>query len=87
MINNDPRHIKDAETFLAHGHRKRYSAKSTIIYAGDKADILYYVVKGTVSVLVEDRKNSKEMIVAYLNPGEFFGEMGCLLYTSDAADE
>lgn len=76
MINNDPRHIKDAETFLAHGHRKRYSAKSTIIYAGDKADILYYVVKGTVSVLVEDRKNSKEMIVAYLNPGEFFGEMG-----------
>ena len=52
MINNDPRHIKDAETFLAHGHRKRYSAKSNIIYAGDKADILYYVVKGTVSVLV-----------------------------------
>ena len=76
MINNDHRHIKDAETFLAHGHRKRYSAKSTIIYAGDKADILYYVVKGTVSVLVEDRKNSKEMIVAYLSPGEFFGEMG-----------
>jgi CRP/FNR family cyclic AMP-dependent transcriptional regulator len=52
MINNDPRHIEDAETFLTHGHRKRYGAKSTIIYAGDKADILYYVVKGTVSVLV-----------------------------------
>lgn len=75
-MNKVYKHIENIETFLAHGHRKRYAAKSTIIYAGDKADILYYVVKGTVSVLVEDKKNSKEMIIAYLDPGEFFGEMG-----------
>ena len=76
MIIGNPTHIEDVENFLAHGHRRRYPAKSTIIYAGDKADTLYYVVKGTVCVLVEDTKNRKEMIVAYLNPGEFFGEMG-----------
>ena len=75
MINN-PKHIEDVERFLAHDNRRRYPAKTTIIYAGDRADMLHYVVKGTVCVLIEDKKNSKEMIVAYLNPGEFFGEMG-----------
>jgi len=76
MINNNPKHIEDVERFLAHGNRRRYPVKTTIIYAGDRADMLHYVVKGTVCVLIEDKKNSKEMIVAYLNPGEFFGEMG-----------
>ena len=76
MINNDPRHIKDAETFLAHGHRKRYSAKSTIIYAGDKADILYYVVKGTVSVLVEDRKKQQRDDCRLFKPRRFFWRDG-----------
>lgn len=76
MINNNPRHIEDVERFLAHGNRRRYPAKTTIIYAGDRAEMLHYVVKGTVCVLIEDKKNSREMIVAYLNPGEFFGEMG-----------
>ena len=75
MINN-PKHIEDVERFLAHGNRRRYPSKTTIIYAGDRADMLHYVVKGTVCVLIEDKKDSKEMIVAYLNPGEFFGEMG-----------
>ena len=76
MINNNPKHIEDVERFLAHGNRRRYPSKTTIIYAGDRADMLHYVVKGTVCVLIEDKKNGKEMIVAYLNPGEFFGEMG-----------
>ena len=76
MINNNPKHIEDVERFLAHGNRRRYPSKTTIIYAGDRADMLHYVVKGTVCVLIEDKKDSKEMIVAYLNPGEFFGEMG-----------
>ncbi|MDG1475390.1 MAG: cAMP-activated global transcriptional regulator CRP [Porticoccaceae bacterium] len=68
--------MNNIEVFLAQCHRRRYPAKSTIIYAGDKADVLYYIVKGTVSVLVEDEADQKEMIVAYLNEGEFFGEMG-----------
>ena len=42
MINKEPKYIKNIEALLAHSHRKRYPAKSTIIYAGDKADTLYY---------------------------------------------
>ena len=68
--------IENLDFFLSHCHRRRYPSKSTIIYAGDKADVLYYIVKGTVSVLVEEQKDNKEMVIAYLNEGEFFGEMG-----------
>lgn len=68
-------HIKNVEEFLSHCHRRRYPAKSTIIYAGDKSDSLYYIVRGSVTVLIEDDEG-KEMIVAYLNDGDFFGEMG-----------
>lgn len=68
-------HIQNVDEFLNHCHRRRYPAKSTIIYAGDKSDSLYYIVKGSVTVLIEDDEG-REMIVAYLNDGDFFGEMG-----------
>ena len=68
-------HMKNVDDFLVHCHRRRYPAKSTIIYAGDKSDSLYYIVKGSVTVLIEDDEG-REMIVAYLNDGDFFGEMG-----------
>lgn len=68
-------HIDNVDTFLSNCHRRRYPAKSTLIYAGDKSDSLYYLVKGSVTVLIEDEEG-REMIVAYLNDGDFFGEMG-----------
>lgn len=67
--------IPDIESFLAHCHRRKYPSKSTIIYAGDDSDALYYIVKGTVMVIIEDDEG-REMIMAYLNEGDFFGEMG-----------
>lgn len=63
------------DRFLSHCHRRRYSAKSTIIRAGDKPDTLYFLLDGSVTVLIED-PNGREIILAYLNPGDFFGEMG-----------
>lgn len=63
------------DRFLEHCHRRRYPAKSVIIYAGDKPDVLYYIVEGSVSVLIEDT-DGREIVLAYLNPGDFFGEMG-----------
>ena len=68
-------HIANVEEFLNHCHRRRYPAKSTIIYAGDTSDSLYYIIDGSVTVLIEDDEG-REMIVAYLNKGDFFGEMG-----------
>ncbi len=63
------------DRFLQHCHRRRYPAKSTIICAGDKPDVLYYILEGSVTVLIEDDEG-REIVLAYLNKGEFFGEMG-----------
>jgi CRP/FNR family cyclic AMP-dependent transcriptional regulator len=66
------------EAFLTAAHRRKYPAKSTLIYAGDKSDSIYYILKGSVTVLVED-ESGREIIVAYLNKGDFFGEMPLFL--------
>lgn len=69
------RHIPDVENFVAACHRRRYPARGVIIHAGDSSDTLYYIIKGSVTVLIED-DDGREMIITYLNDGEFFGEMG-----------
>ncbi len=63
------------ERFLGHCHKKHYAGRSVIIHAGDIADTLYYIIDGSVSVMIED-ESGHEMVLAYLNKGDFFGEMG-----------
>lgn len=67
--------IKNIDKLLAHCHRRRYMTKSTIIYAGDRCETLFFIIKGSVTILIED-DDGREMVIAYLNPGDFFGEMG-----------
>ena len=74
IIRNQLEH-KHLDFFLSQCHRRRYPNKTTLIYAGDKSDSLYYIIKGSVSVIIED-DDGREMIMAYLNTGDFFGEMG-----------
>jgi CRP/FNR family transcriptional regulator, cyclic AMP receptor protein len=62
------------EDFLSAAHKRKYPRGSTIIYAGDKSDSIYYITKGSVTVHIED-DNGREIIVAYLNEQDFFGEM------------
>ncbi|ARD23797.1 MULTISPECIES: cAMP-activated global transcriptional regulator CRP [Shewanella] len=63
------------EWFLSHCHIHKYPAKSTLIHAGEESDTLYYIVKGSVAVLIKDEEG-KEMILSYLNQGDFIGELG-----------
>jgi len=63
------------KAFFAACHMRSYPAKSTIIHAGDVGDSLYFIIEGSVTVYVED-DDGHEIIVSYLNKGEFFGEMG-----------
>jgi CRP/FNR family cyclic AMP-dependent transcriptional regulator len=69
-----PKH-NNLDKLMAHCHRRRYTAKSTIIYAGDRCESLFFIIKGSVTILIED-DDGREMIIAYLNAGDFFGEMG-----------
>ena len=52
--------------FLEHCHQKTYAAKQLIIKAGDPSHDLYYITKGSVTVMVEDSKGH-EIVLAYLN--------------------
>jgi CRP/FNR family cyclic AMP-dependent transcriptional regulator len=70
-----PRVNHALDSFLHHCHVKKYAARSTIIHAGDESETLYYIIDGSVSVVIED-SGGNEIILAYLNPGDFFGEMG-----------
>jgi CRP/FNR family cyclic AMP-dependent transcriptional regulator len=67
--------IKNIDKILEHCHKRHYVSKSTIIFAGDRCESLFFILHGSVTILIED-DDGKEMIIAYLNPGDFFGEMG-----------
>ncbi|MFR0673507.1 cAMP-activated global transcriptional regulator CRP [Enterobacterales bacterium AW_CKDN230030176-1A_HGKHYDSX7] len=67
--------IKNIDKLLAHCQRRRHAAKSNLISAGDMADSLSFIIKGSVTILIED-DDGHEMIIAYLNAGDFFGELG-----------
>lgn len=66
---------KNFDKLLAHCQRRRYAAKCNIICAGDQSSTLSYIVKGSVTIIIEDDEG-REMIIAYLNQGDFFGELG-----------
>jgi len=61
--------------FLSLCRIRTVPAKTVVIHAGDLPDILYYIVDGSVEVMIED-EDGNEMVLAYLNKGQFFGEMG-----------
>lgn len=69
-------------TFLTQCHRRQFPAKAAIIRQGDPAGELFYIIDGSVTVLLEDDKGH-EIVLAYLNPGDFFGEIG--LFNADAS--
>jgi len=66
--------LANMDEFLSSAHKRKYPRGSTIIYAGEKSDSIYFITKGSVTVLIED-DTGREIIVAYLNEGDFFGEM------------
>ena len=71
----ETRRTPGLDRFLEKCHRRTYPAKSTVINAGDISEELYYLESGSVSVVIED-DDGHEIILAYLNAGDFFGEIG-----------
>lgn len=67
--------IKNLDKFLTQCQRKRYQAKSNIICAGELSRSLFFIIKGSVTIVIED-DDGREMIIAYLNSGDFIGELG-----------
>ncbi|MEQ1439665.1 cAMP-activated global transcriptional regulator CRP [Fontimonas sp. SYSU GA230001] len=64
------------QAFVDTAHKRSFPPKHTLIHAGDEPQSLYLILEGSVSILLED-DDGREIVLAYLGPGEFFGEM-CL---------
>jgi CRP/FNR family cyclic AMP-dependent transcriptional regulator len=67
--------------FLDHCHRRRYPSRTDVFRPGAPANSLYYVVSGSLSVISEEA-DGRELILGYVNAGEFIGEMG-LFFAAD----
>jgi CRP/FNR family cyclic AMP-dependent transcriptional regulator len=67
--------------FLAFCHTTEVPKKGLILRAGSPANKLYYLVEGSASVIDSD-EDGNEIILAYLNAGDFIGELG-LFYRSN----
>ncbi|HEX5340731.1 MAG TPA: cAMP-activated global transcriptional regulator CRP [Gammaproteobacteria bacterium] len=67
--------IPALDHFVTHCHLRRFPSKAAVVNAGDSSSSLFLVIEGSVAVVVED-EDGNEIVVAYLNRGEFFGEMG-----------
>jgi CRP/FNR family cyclic AMP-dependent transcriptional regulator len=69
--------IPNVESFLRYCQRQDYKAKSVVLKQGELSDSPYLILDGSVSVMVEDESEPDHMLlVSYLNPGDFVGEMG-----------
>ncbi len=73
---------EDLDWFLSHSHVRKYKPRKLVIHAGAVPDSLYFIVEGSVTVLIEDEQGN-EVVVAYLHRNDFFGEMG--LFQAEAA--
>ena len=56
MVLGKPQTDPTLEWFLSHCHIHKYPSKSTLIHQGEKAETLYYIVKGSVAVLIKDEE-------------------------------
>ncbi len=75
MINKPRRDPDWLVALLAHCQIKSYHKNTPIVSKGAPADTFYYLLEGSATVLMED-EDKRELILAYLNKGEFIGEMG-----------
>ncbi len=57
--------------------------KQLIVRPGDPADKMYYIIEGSATVSMED-EDSNDIILTYLNDGDFIGETGLFIKQSSS---
>ncbi|HZJ93052.1 MAG TPA: cAMP-activated global transcriptional regulator CRP [Thiopseudomonas sp.] len=67
--------IEHMDELLEQCQLHNYTKKSTIISTGEYSESLFFILEGSVTVLLEEKPN-KQIIISYLNKGNFFGELG-----------
>jgi CRP/FNR family transcriptional regulator, cyclic AMP receptor protein len=66
------------QPFLSYCHTKTYEKGIDIMRQGDAAETFYYLIEGSVAAVIDD-DDKRELLLAYINKGEFIGEMGLFM--------
>ena len=66
--------VRDFEKVAA---RKRFPKNAIVFSRGDESDSLYIVRSGKVKAVIHDEEG-REIVLAVIGEGEYFGEMGVL---------
>jgi CRP/FNR family cyclic AMP-dependent transcriptional regulator len=67
--------LPNIENFLDHCQRRTYKSRTTLVSAGDPSESFFFVLEGSLSVVIKSEEG-QDMVVTYVNPGDFFGEVG-----------
>lgn len=71
-----PNHLPESvKALLKRAYINRYPKRMSIVEVGNESKSLYLILKGSVSILLKE-DDDREIVIAYLNAGDFFGEMG-----------
>lgn len=62
------------DRFIEQAARRNVPARHVLLRAGEPRDVLFLLISGSAEVLVEDDQG-KQMILVYLDKGDFFGSM------------
>jgi CRP-like cAMP-binding protein len=66
------------ESLAAHGYERELVRGDTLFNEGDPPDALYVVTKGRMAIAIANPIDRRESVVALMEPGDLFGEMGML---------
>jgi cytochrome P450/CRP-like cAMP-binding protein len=78
LVNAVPGLTQEAMTGVSsHLERKRFAPGEIVVRQGDPADNFYIIVKGKAEV-VNHHPRGEDIVLGYLGPGDYFGEIGIL---------
>ena len=67
--------LPNLERFLDQCERRRFKARSVIVEAGEPSETMFFVLDGTLAISIKS-EDDQDLILNYVNSGDFFGEMG-----------
>ena len=66
------------DTLAAHGFERELVRGDTLFNEGDPPDSLYVVTRGRMAIAIANPVDRRESVVALMEPGDLFGELGML---------
>jgi CRP/FNR family cyclic AMP-dependent transcriptional regulator len=70
--------LETIEELASHGYERQLVRGDTLFNEGDPPDALYVVTRGRMAIAIANPIDRRESVVALMEPGDLFGEMGML---------